>query len=161
MCSPTLHWVSFVFLHNSQDLASLHKPIYPSSLRSIALPTVTEKRNFSCLALELLPDRQAAETPTALYSWDKQRRKSVLTGRISPPTFLEPPTAFQQPSDCLTLSFPQRPHGQQQSAARWRRTLELSSTVTRKHFSLNTNKLHFAPSSSSTGLDSGFLYFSI
>lgn len=41
-----------------------------------------------------------------MYSWDEQRGKPVLTGPICPSSLLEPPTAFQQPSDCLTLRFP-------------------------------------------------------
>ncbi|KAK1897982.1 Zinc finger protein 740 [Dissostichus eleginoides] len=51
---------------------------------------------------ELLTDRQAAETPAAMYSGDEQRGEPVRTGSICPYSFLEPPTAFQQPPDCLT-----------------------------------------------------------
>lgn len=115
------------------------------------------------MAPELLTDGPAAETPTAMYSWGEQRGKPVLTGCICPYSFLEPPTAFQQPSDCLTLRFPQRPYGKQQSAAKcqWRNMLQLSSTVTRIQFSSNKTKLYFALVSSFIELSSGFLYFCI
>ncbi|TMS15942.1 Zinc finger protein 740 [Larimichthys crocea] len=83
---------------------------------------------------ELLTDRQAAETPTAMHGWDKQRGKPVLTGRICSSSFLEPLTAFQQPSDCLTLSFPQR---------HYRQTTAVCSSVTshieaQQYFNLKT-----------------------
>lgn len=105
---------TFWFLHISRDLTALNKPICLSSVSSIALLTLTKTHVFLCPAPELLTDRQAAETPTAMYSWDEQRGKPVLTGRICSSSFLEPPTAFQQPSDCLILRFPQRRYRQQQ-----------------------------------------------
>ncbi|CAI5647572.1 unnamed protein product [Oreochromis niloticus] len=60
---------------------------------------------FVCIASELLTDRQAPETPTAVYSWDEQRGKPVLPGLIYPSSLMEPTTSFEQPSDCLTLNF--------------------------------------------------------
>lgn len=63
------------------------------------------KPTFVCIASELLTDRQAPETPTAVYSWDEQRGKPVLPGLIYPSSLMEPTTTFEQPSDCLTLNF--------------------------------------------------------
>lgn len=87
------------------------------SASSIAPLSLTKTHTSLCPAAELLTDRPAAETPTAMYSWGEQRGKPVFTGCICPSCFLEPPTAFQQPPDCLTQSFQQRPNRQQQSAA--------------------------------------------
>lgn len=67
--------------------------------------TLAEAHMFVCIASELLTDRQASETPTAVYSWDEQRGKPVLPGLIYPSGLMEPPTSFEQPSDCLTLNF--------------------------------------------------------
>lgn len=123
-----------LYIYLVRIFIALNKYVCLSSISVFALLILTETHIFLCLAPELLTDRQAAETPTAMHGWDKQRGKPVLTGRICSSSFLEPLTAFQQPSDCLTLSFPQR---------HYRQTTAVCSSVTshieaQQYFNLKT-----------------------
>lgn len=79
------HVFNYRSIKNSTCLGSA------SSIASLAL---TETHPSLCLAAELLTDRPAAETPTAMYSWGEQRGKPVFTGCVCPSCFLEPSTAF-------------------------------------------------------------------
>lgn len=107
----TTIWESYMFFWISVFQSGSHtiKQIQLSSMSALF-----QYFDWSVFLIsELLTDRPAAEAQTAVYSWDEQRGKPVLTGHICSSSFLEPPTAIQQSSDCLTLSDPQTHYRQQ------------------------------------------------